>query len=152
PQWSPDGQALVFCARIDGWPAILRIDRDGSNQRVLVKTRFDEGGPTWSRDGQWVYFRSDRSGSTEIWRIPSGGGNAEQLTRTGGMEGGKRDAGGSIFVLKSAERSRRVRHSLLDGSETPIAGLPLIRRGSWTLTGNSLFYFDHEKPPEAGWS
>ena len=151
PSWSPDGKSVVYCARAGGQVAILRIGSGGENQRVLQRSGYDDSEPAWSRDGKWIYFRSNRSGSAEIWRIPSEGGGARQVTRGGGVEASESEDGQYLYVLKGVDRAPLKRHSLADGSETPVAGLPLIRQGFWKLAGSALYYFDFENQPGERW-
>ncbi len=97
PQWSPDGEWLLFVAgeHYNCHPHIVR--RDGTGLRKVadrqgyrgVVSIFDvpdfHGGssdvPLWSPDGKWVYYTAMIGSSVELMRV-SLDGNPEQLTTT----------------------------------------------------------------------
>jgi len=61
PDWSPDGQRIVFVSERDCTPTDLcndvwRIDRTGSNLIRLTATAHLESRPSWSPDGQKIAF------------------------------------------------------------------------------------------------
>jgi len=77
PEWSPDGQYVVFCTVIDpGADGNTRPQQadvwmttaDGRNRINLTNSRFTNLQPTWAPDGT-IYFVSDRSqsGVENIW-------------------------------------------------------------------------------------
>jgi len=77
PDWSPDGQYVVFCTVIDPSadgsqrPAqadVWMTTADGRNRINLTNSRFTNLQPTWAPDGT-IYFVSDRSqsGVENIW-------------------------------------------------------------------------------------
>ena len=98
PQWSPDGQWLLFVAgeHYNCHPHIVR--RDGSGLRKVADRQgyrgvvefldvpdFHGGSsdvPLWSPDGKWIYYTAKVSDSVELMRV-SLSGDIEQLTRTG---------------------------------------------------------------------
>jgi Tol biopolymer transport system component len=97
PQWSPDGEWLLFVSgeHYDCHPHIVR--RDGSGSKKLA----DRGGyrgvveklkhpdfhsessdiPVWSPDGHWVYFTAKADDAIELMRV-SRDGKIERLTRS----------------------------------------------------------------------
>ncbi len=99
PQWSPDGEWLLFVSgeHYNCHPHIVR--RNGKELRKIadrggyrgVMTIFDvpdfHGGssdvPIWSPDGKWVYYSAKIRESIEIMRV-SILGKVEQLTSTPG--------------------------------------------------------------------
>jgi TolB protein len=79
PEWSPDGQNIVFCTVID--PAnddptrptkadVWVVNRDGSGRAKLTSGDFANLQPSWSPDGN-IYFISDRGerGIENIWSV-----------------------------------------------------------------------------------
>jgi Tol biopolymer transport system component len=57
PDWSPDGQSLVFVSEGD----LYVVGRDGSGRRRLSRTRVSEAHPSWSPDGKKIAFTRARS-------------------------------------------------------------------------------------------
>jgi Tol biopolymer transport system component len=84
PQWSPDGQTILFNARREGSADLYTLIPDSGELQRLTVDPLDEVEPRWSRDGRWVYFTSNRSGRYEVWRIQADGRNPKQITRLGG--------------------------------------------------------------------
>ncbi len=57
PSWHPDGQHIVFAARIkDERHLILQPVDAGSEGRSIVSSRDDLWPSTWSRDGSTLYY------------------------------------------------------------------------------------------------
>ena len=99
PQWSPDGEWLLFVAgeHYNCHPHLVR--RDGSGLRQVADrqghrgevTIFDvpdfHGGssdvPLWSPAGKWIYYTAKIDVSVELMRV-SLAGKIEQLTQTPG--------------------------------------------------------------------
>lgn len=97
PQWSPDGEWLLFVAgeHYNCHPHIAR--RDGSGLRKVADRQgfrgvvefldvpdFHGGSsdvPLWSPDGKWIYYTAKVGGSVELMRV-SLTGKIEQLTQT----------------------------------------------------------------------
>lgn len=97
PQWSPDGERLLFVAgeHYNCHPYVAR--RDGSGLRKVADrqghrgevTIFDvpdfHGGssdvPLWSPDGKWIHYTAKVGASVELMRV-SLAGQVEQLTQT----------------------------------------------------------------------
>ncbi len=99
PQWSPDGEWLLFVAgeHYNCHPYIVR--RDGSELRKVANrqghrgevTIFDvpdfHGGssdvPLWSPNGKWIYYTAKIGAAVELMRV-SLAGKIQQLTQTDG--------------------------------------------------------------------
>ena len=97
PQWSPDGQWVLFLAgeHYDCHPHIVR--REGSGVRQVADRRGHRGViafldvpdfhggssdvPVWSADGGWIYYTSMLNRSLELMRV-SLEGKEEQLTHS----------------------------------------------------------------------
>ena len=63
PEFSPDGQAVVFVVG----STLKTVSRSGGPSRTLAE---GAGVPTWGRDG-WIYYSI---GGRRVWRVPGSGG------------------------------------------------------------------------------
>lgn len=77
PQYSPDGQHLVYVRGHALWIA----NADGSNARELTDHPSGNSHPRWSPDGSRIAFLSRRRGWTHIWTIAAGDARPTQITR-----------------------------------------------------------------------
>lgn len=64
PDWSPDGERIVFVSQRDGNREIYVMNADGSDQVRLTGGNWENSLPHWSPDGQQIVFESNRVGST----------------------------------------------------------------------------------------
>lgn len=76
PRWSPDGKHIAYIAG----KALIVIDADGANRRVLTEHEAGNSLPRWSPDGSQVAFYSRRRGWSQIWLIAAEGGEPRRLT------------------------------------------------------------------------
>ena len=69
PNWSPDGQLIVYNSKRFGEKDIFIRSLDGGYQkRITMSTGVDEHA-SWSSDGNYIAFASDRSGNKDIWIV-----------------------------------------------------------------------------------
>src|SRR6266436_9886038 len=66
PQWSPDGQRLVFTGFSNGFTDLYIINRDGTGLRRLTDDKYADLHPSWSPDGKTIAFVTDRGGETDF--------------------------------------------------------------------------------------
>ncbi|MGH7522358.1 MAG: hypothetical protein ACREMI_13870 [Gemmatimonadales bacterium] len=66
PQWSPDGQQVVFSGFNNGFSDLFLINRDGTGLRRLTSDKFADLHPSWSPDGHTIAFVTDRGGDTDF--------------------------------------------------------------------------------------
>jgi Tol biopolymer transport system component len=66
PQWSPDGQQLVFTGFNNGFSDLFIINRDGTGLRRLTDDKYADLHPSWSPDGSTIAFVTDRGGDTDF--------------------------------------------------------------------------------------
>jgi TolB protein len=85
PEFSPDGQSILYITRGSGNAAIARMDINGDNKEIIYDGPGYEWGATFSPDGRHITFTSNESGQDEIYIITVDGGNLQQLTSMGGQ-------------------------------------------------------------------
>ena len=87
PQWSPDGQRLVFQSYRDGSFQLWTVQPDGSGLTQLTRGDFDCREPHWSPDGREIVFASDRSGRYALYVLTLGSGAVRLLLSSDGQDG-----------------------------------------------------------------
>ena len=65
PDWSPDGNQIVFTSDRDGNREIYVMNADGTNSINLTNHLAADNGPAWSPDGMRIAFNSNRDGDWE---------------------------------------------------------------------------------------
>src|SRR5262249_14592013 len=81
PQFSLDGQRIVFVSGRSGTEEIWVCDSDGSNPRQL--TRFGgrgAGAARWSPDSRQIAFDASPEGNSDIFLVSAEGGRPRRLT------------------------------------------------------------------------
>lgn len=84
PEWSPDGNFIVFTSKRDGVSEIYLMNSDGTNQKRLTT----KGGTAahWSPDGKKILFHSKRTGVEQIFVMNADGSDQINLTGTKSLE------------------------------------------------------------------
>lgn len=119
--WSPDGGALAFTEyHHDTGADIWTFEPATGATRPLVRTRFNEYGPSISPDGRHVAYTSDESGRPEVYvvSLPDGSGKC-QISSDGGAE--------PVWSPDGQELFYRVGHRMMraDVSRGPhLSGVP----------------------------
>ena len=103
PQWSPDGQRLVFSSQAGGNRDIYTVHADGSKLNRVTSEPSLEDNPAWSRDGRWIYFRSNGSGISQIWRVSATGGGPLRVTAGEAAQGFESPDGKRLYFVRSVD-------------------------------------------------
>ena len=150
PQWSPDGQQILFSAitGINGTYESYAIRRAGGALKRLSPANDPEfwGHPIGSRDGQWIYFAATISGSLQLWKMPSSGGKPMQITRNSGYRPLESPDGRHLYYGKH-DRPEVWRIPVDGGEETRV--LHSVVGRNWTVTRKGIYYFDFAVAPGA---
>jgi len=81
PQYSPDGNKIVFNSNRSGNDELWVCDADGSNPVQLVAMGFSASA-RWSPDGQRIAFDSNVTGTYQIYVVSAHGGRPQRMTRS----------------------------------------------------------------------
>jgi Tol biopolymer transport system component len=84
PDFSPDGEWVVFGATGDKQEDLFIVRRDGTGLRQITNDKHKDRAPHWSPDGRRIIFFSDRSGRYEYWMINPDGAGLSQFSYTSG--------------------------------------------------------------------
>jgi Tol biopolymer transport system component len=85
PDWSADGQRLVFALDLsydDSNFEIYRVDADGSNLVQLTSHEEHDREPAWSPDGTKIAFESRRDGNWELFTMNADGSNIQNISNS----------------------------------------------------------------------
>jgi Tol biopolymer transport system component len=147
PDYSPNGDEIVFVSTRTGNEEIWVCEADGTSPRQLTSI----GGPLtsnprWSPDGQTIVFDSRREGSGDLYLISPQGGAPRRLTDDPGLEGEARWSRDGKWIYFHSDRSGRdeVWKLSVDGGE-PVQVTRKGGRGSFeSADGERLFYSKDE--------
>ena len=87
PAWSPDMSKIAFTFGYNerSETGIAIINRDGSDEFILLPNRFYNKEPAWSPDGSQIAFVSNRNGEYDLYTIRPDGSEMRQLTQMGSI-------------------------------------------------------------------
>jgi len=144
PDWSPDGQYLVYAAAETGYAQIYKI-----NINTLVKTRLTwdanfNAEPAWSPDGEHTAFTAIRATAqvveTDIYMVEAGGANPTRLTFTGDSTNPDWSPDSRMIVFDS-----------FNGNDADIFIMPLAGGGAVDITNNQTADFNPAWSTDGEW-
>ena len=140
PHWSPDGQQVVFNARIvDGNSDVFVISADGGRPRRLTTDISEDTLPSWSSDGLWIYFASKRTGDWQVWKVPADGEQAVQLTKQGGYAAVESPDGKELYYERFAESGIWMVPTT-GGEETLLSDLISPNWSTWAVRPEGIYF------------
>ena len=86
PDFSPDGQRIVFAQRTTGnsdlerWTQLWIVDLNTERLTPLVESTEGAYDPAWSPDGRWIAYTGRTGAENDIWVVPAEGGTPIRLT------------------------------------------------------------------------
>lgn len=137
PDWSPDGEKIVFTAFGPGEPELAIVNTSGEHLTLLTEG-FEA---RWSPDGKQLLFsRNEQHGaSTSIWVINSDGTGLRRVTEEGSavvQTSWMPDGSGFVFTSKRNRKVYAIYRINLDGT-----GLAILAENKW-----DSFYFPFLSP------
>lgn len=142
PRWAPDGNKIVFHARIEGKTKICVMNVSGGRMDCLTSGQSEDSFPSWSHDGHWIFYASNRGGDMQVWKMRSDGSDAKQITRQGGFFALESKDGKTLYYAKYARPIRIMNTPLWKvpvngGEETQVleSGPAFSRNFALTLDG-----------------
>jgi Tol biopolymer transport system component len=80
PQWSPDGNTLLFASmRTRADHEVFVVNADGSQQRRLTRNNVEDTLPAWSPDHTRIAFARGKGRSSSIWVMSASGTRQHRL-------------------------------------------------------------------------
>jgi TolB protein len=89
PNWSPDGQLIVYqTIRGSQWELWV-MNADGSNKRQITSGSGDKTDASFSPDGKWIVYSADNPEIeyANLFILPVSGGDPTQVTHFSGYDG-----------------------------------------------------------------
>lgn len=125
PDWSPDGQRIVFQSYRTGNFHLWSVAADGGDMRQHTDGMFDDREPRWSPDGKHIAFSSDRAGGRyAIYLLDVASGAVTPFSKgdSNDSEPAWSPDGKSIAYVVNG--TRLVSVSVADGTMRDIASVP----------------------------
>ena len=148
PQWSPDGNKIVFDSPRDHGKLYVADVAEGKPRKLV--TNISGIRPNWSRDGKWIYFKSNGPGRTGVYRCPAAGGKAIALSQdTDGLNPQESFDGKTVYFASSSARTvlRKVSLRALPGTSEGGDGLPRVNNaGVWAVSPGGIYFVPAEAP------
>jgi Tol biopolymer transport system component/DNA-binding winged helix-turn-helix (wHTH) protein len=143
PQYSPDGQRIVFGSLRSGTPEIWSADHDG--RRVMRLTNMGgpvTGTPRWSPDGKEIAFDSMVAANRDIYVVSANGGKPRQLTTEAAEDTCPSWSGNGQWIYFGSSRSGRMQ--IWKMPSTGGAAVQVTRQGGFEgfeSTDGKYFYY-----------
>ncbi|MDR8391557.1 CehA/McbA family metallohydrolase [Aliifodinibius sp. S!AR15-10] len=86
PEWSPDGDQLVFIRDNTSYTQIVLLERSSGEETVIVDDRAINLDPSFSDDGESIYYASSAQGVIDLWRVGLDSLKKDRLIQRAGIQ------------------------------------------------------------------
>lgn len=147
PEWSPQGNTVIFSSTRDGNFEIYTMDLDGGALTRLTFRPQDDKWPTYSPDGSRIAFQSDlgsTAGRTDVFVMQADGSGVTQLTHSpvfDQMPAWSAD-GSRIAFMSTRDGNPEVYVMQADGTveRRLTAHMALDARPSWSKESDEIYF------------
>jgi len=137
PNWSPDGEHLVFIRDTGLDTKIMLLKLSSNKETVLVDTEKLDLDPIFSKDGKHVYYASGKKGSIDLWKINLATNEQKAITTQRGLERlpvPTTTNDGLIYLRKRGFSDDAIEFlNLVTGVSTPLAQENFVSQAAFTL-------------------
>jgi len=138
PNWSPDGNKIVFVRDNGSDTHLVILDLNSKEETILVDTDALDLDPIFSADGNIVYYSSAKKGSFDLWKINLTSLKISFLTQGNSLERLPLPSqlGNKIVYLRKEGFSYDSIEllDLEDGTSTPLVEENFMSQASFTLS------------------
>jgi TolB protein len=86
PNWSPDGNKIVFVRDNSLNTQIVLLDLKSNTETIVVNSDALDLDPIFSEDGKFIYYSSAKNGSFDLWKLNLSTKESSILTEEGSLE------------------------------------------------------------------
>ncbi|WP_248723774.1 CehA/McbA family metallohydrolase [Seonamhaeicola sp. ML3] len=86
PNWSPDGNQIVFVRDNSSDTKIVILDLASKTETTIVNAKALDLDPIYSKDGKHIYYASAENGSLDIWKVNISTKEKQVITNSKNLE------------------------------------------------------------------
>lgn len=138
PNWSPDGNQIVFVRDNSLDTKIVLFDLISKKETILIDTKALDLDPIFSRDGKFIYYASAENGSIDLWEIDLSTLNKKLITKDDDLERlpiAMNSKDYLIYLKKKGFSSDSIELlNLVEGTSSPLAEENFTSQAAFTLS------------------
>ena len=138
PNWSPDGNQIVFVRDNSLDTKIVLLDLTSNKETTLIDTKALDLDPIFSRDGKFVYYASAEKGSIDLWLIDLSTLEKKLITKDDDLERlpiAMNSKDYLIYLKKKGFSSDSIELlNLVEGTSSPLAEENFTSQAAFTLS------------------
>lgn len=138
PNWSPDGNQIVFVRDNSLDTKILLLDLASNKETTLIDTKALDLDPIFSRDSKFIYYASAEKGSIDLWQIDLSTLEKKLITKDNDLERlpiSMNSKDYLIYLKKKGFSSDSIELlNLVEGTSSPLAEENFISQAAFTLS------------------